>query len=356
MTQERYATKSQYDRLAKRVDSLDDELKLLKAQIQATLLTIQECILNSKFPALRDGVEPRMNAGRQWNVKKFGIGQVKSVSGVYSADDGFEPDAIPPFDPPILEDSDPYSDLPNFLAVDDDDYGASPGELWQPIPPHASPSVQQVSAAPGRSGWQSDANPQFSNDTPPYGATQNPGISLPAERYNEPNPYSTSHNRVGQPTPVMRQEPAAPAQPAPLVRESHGNDRTEAPQSLSFDVWRDLDRWASEKIREVGIVGTLELAHLCGGEQRETLIKIIAIYEARATELPGATPAITPLTPLPAEKAPPPPVNPEAARAKNAVYRPFGEHQELALQLLEQVLRSRESAMPTTNGNGNVRH
>ncbi|MFN8448456.1 MAG: hypothetical protein U0521_07655 [Anaerolineae bacterium] len=68
MTQGQYATKSQYDRLARKVDLLDQELILLKAQIQATLFAIQECILSSAYPSLggtqfRTGKQKRSDTG-----------------------------------------------------------------------------------------------------------------------------------------------------------------------------------------------------------------------------------------------------------------------------------------------------
>lgn len=336
MTQEHYATKSQLDRLALRVDSLDDELKLLKAQIQATLLTIQECILCSTFPALGEGYlsQPAASGRRQWNVKKLGVGQVRAVAGVFSPDDGFEPDAVPPFDPPILTDDETCAQPPNFLPVEYDDD--------PPLPQAPRPAAPNNPSAIPAFDWQTEA-------VLPLDET--PIRPLYYENHYTPTP-NPEPLTAAYPEPPQVILPAAPACQPESVNVVH----TDAPATLSFEIWRELDKWVTEKIREVGIGGTLELAQLCGGQQRDTLLKIIAVYQARAAETPMPQPATTP----PQPPSPPPTAPPEqhspAADVKYATYRPFGEHQELALQLLEQVLRSRETVKPATNGNGNGRH
>ncbi len=275
MTQGQYATKSQYDRLARKVDLLDQELILLKAQIQATLFAIQECILNSAYPSLgADSSSHRQTeARRQWRIKRYGLDQIKAVPAVYTLDEDFGAEQVPPFDPPLLLDEDLY---------------------------HAPPTSPPDEKAPA----QQAANPFRAPTLTPIPASESPTLET---------------NGAVQP------------------RD-----------------WLALDRWVSDKVREVGIAGALELAKLCFGQERDMLLKIVMIYQSRCPDAstPAPNPSIAPPQQPASPKPEPQPTNHSGVPDVNyAAYRPFGEHQEMVLRLLEQVLRSREVMNPPTNGN-----
>lgn len=275
MTQGQYATKSQYDRLARKVDLLDQELILLKAQIQATLFAIQDCILSSTYPSLGGDSNSQRQAEtqRQWHIKRYGLDQIKAVPAVYTLDEDFGAEQVPPFDPPLLLDE---------------------------------------------------------------GLKRAPPISLPDEK--APAQQAANPFRAPAPPPIPASESPHAETSSPVIPHD----------------WLALDRWVSDKVREVGIVGALELAKLCCGQERDMLLKIVMIYQSRCTD--ASTPAPAPTIAPPSQPAPPKPetqpTNHNGAPDVNyAAYRPFGEHQEMVLRLLEQVLRSREVMNPPTNGN-----
>lgn len=86
--------------LVDRVDFIEKELKVLKAEIKATLLEIHSYLLSDVYPTLqRDApVDERVSPpARQWAVKKYTPGEDKAVPGYYTeAPEPRQPSYAPP--------------------------------------------------------------------------------------------------------------------------------------------------------------------------------------------------------------------------------------------------------------------
>lgn len=433
MTQEPYATKNQFDRLALKVDIFEKELKVLKAEIQATLLAIQERMLLESYPALRDnssGEYSRASANqkRQWQVKKFGVGQVSAVPAIYSEDEAPEIQQTPPFYPPIDAEPDPYypaydphptvevpraygqpSDPPYEQTSNAFEAYSAAEQIWNELQdngrgfqnghhsdyrPQSDYSSQRQPSNPSRNGRQERAPQPYQppsanhnghsngngNGSRPANGTGSPlgemlerlRASYPPNRQPNGNSHQNGYQQPSAPTdePTARASRAALqsmfASASPQPEEHHPESLNDVPVA-DFHVWLELDKWVHEKVQEVGIAGALELARLYGGQEREILLKLITIYDDRFSKtsppVPSAMPAaptaqqqplqppqqVQPETPFPADK-PSWQNQGDADRAKFASYRPFGEHQELVLQLLADVLRSGMTPTSPTNG------
>jgi hypothetical protein len=73
--------------LVDRVDFVEKEMKLLKAEIKATLLEIHSYLLSDVYPTLQRDASMDGHAAapaKQWAVKKYTPGDDKSVPGYYS--------------------------------------------------------------------------------------------------------------------------------------------------------------------------------------------------------------------------------------------------------------------------------
>ena len=241
--------------LEQRVEVVERELGLLKAQIQTILLEIQELILDGRYPSLhqQSGIAPHF-AASQRPIRSFSL---------------------------------------------------------QPKPEGESESAE-----------------------------------TPAEDMPHVPPFTASPLPVSHPPPLVAQDDY---EPAPANPPAEGHSATDVTR------WIELDKWVSQKVKEVGIERTRQLVALCEGEEGTLLLKFVAIYSdcAEAQKpLPAAQPP-----PLPRETTRPAAVEPwqrDAQHVRSATYRPLGEHQELVLRLLAEVLRSPE-APPPVNGNGHVK-
>ncbi len=297
----------------RRLELVEDDLKLLKAQIQATLLEIHERLLAGAYPALQQGIEERVSSprsGKVWQVKKLGVDEIVSVPSYLTEQEASEKsqerrmmDALAPqLQLPQDSSSEPLPRVPPFY--ENASIWEQAEEAEEYAPPPAAPPRQTHSRPQAREITQREAAP-----------------AVP-------------------PTPKP--------QPASSVTDIH--------------VWFELDKWVCQKVKELGIEATRKLIYLYEGQERELLITIVNIYTnypttPEALRNPAAIPAPPPpeavnhATPAPEPRRQPPEVD-----ARYAAYRPFGEHQELVLQFIADVLKSNAAAPHATNGNGHAKY
>jgi hypothetical protein len=127
--------------------------------------------------------------------------------------------------------------------------------------------------------------------------------------------------------------------------------------------WIEIDKWVSEKVREIGIKRTRELINLYGGQERELLMAFLNVYEEETAPPPpsparslfpqaeqGARSNVLPTSRDQWQKAQP--QQTAASRAKNATYTPFNEHQEMVLRLIADMVANNPDMPRAANGNG----
>ncbi|MBK8020051.1 MAG: hypothetical protein IPK19_01185 [Chloroflexi bacterium] len=287
--------------LDQRVKAVEQDLDILKAQIQTVLLEIQEYILNNSHPNLRANETPGRAA--------------RSVTG--------DQRRVEPELEPVLQ--------------------AEPSHKTEPSQNHRS-----VENHNGHSNGLKEP-PARQN-----GYANHRSVA-PEKLAPEPDDW---HDE-----PVEYEEPRSPRRsPAP---QQSAERRVRA---TDLDAWIDLEKWVGQKVREVGIRRTRELVNLYPGEERDLLLLFLNVYEDAADRYYYPEPAPTAYESYPARpksvqqltafaeqwqrraKASP------AQNGNGNGYRPFGDHQELVLRLIADMLSSGDE-MPGSNGNGNgARH
>lgn len=131
--------------------------------------------------------------------------------------------------------------------------------------------------------------------------------------------------------------------------------------------WIEIDKWVSDKIRDIGLKRTRELINLYGGQERDLLMAFLKVYEEDSAPPPpsparslfpqaerGARSNVLPTSRDQWQQAQPQPQQQSAAsRAKNATYSPFNEHQEMVLRLIADMVANNPDMPRAANGNGN---
>lgn len=180
--------------LEKRVEELEKEVALLKAQIQTTLLDIQEQLANQVYPALRgDEPAPSSTPGRNgrkpqsdWEPEDASRAQMKSpLRQVRITEDDLPIDPDPPTQPAVVR-------AKKVLAT-------------QPEPPPAPRSAAPRPPTAPASKPAATARPQ-------NGERQAPAPQRPAA---QPNGRAVSPKPQPQAAPQPKARPAAPPAPRP---------------------------------------------------------------------------------------------------------------------------------------------
>ena len=256
--------------LEQRVQVVEMELELLKAQIQTTLLNIQEHLLNNTYTALRTQEAP-----------------VKVTMQ------------------PALE------------------------EVRTPA---ANPALKKFSAV----------NPK-------------PQPTIDVDQVFERIPPARNVVRLDE---DARFDPA----PEPVIEQ---RDLDEAEEEAIASTWMQLDKWVSQKVRELGLERTRELINLYGGKERELLLRVVDVYDQNDRRS-GRAP-IPYGEPNYERQSRPQPMqsvaeewqrhanNNKSKNAPSSNARPFGDHQELVLRLIADILNSREEPSVAA-GNGYMKH
>lgn len=161
---------------------------------------------------------------------------------------------------------------------------------------------------------------------------------------------------------VVRLEEDARFAPAPEPEIEPG-EMEAAEQDAITATWMQLDKWVSQKVRELGLERTRELINLYGGKERELLLRVVDVYDHGPRAARAPIPYAEPNYARPAQQQPMHSVAEEWQRHANnskqknpaANARPFGDHQELVLRLIADLLNSREEPSAAA-GNGYMKH
>lgn len=289
--------------LEHRVLVVEQELQILKSQIQTTLLTIQEHLLKNTYPALRTKDARVMQPAAEAATSITQSSSVKRISIPEPASESALPENT----------SLPAPQVKQLQAAGSDGNASRYTDSYQP----PAPSAQRAYDEP----FYREQNEQFfapaarrGNDAPSY-REQSEQFSAPGMPSNHEVRYASERNRDAQ-------------------------ERTPA---ADLRLWIELDKWVDQKVKEVGIQRTRELISLFDGPERELLMQVVEIYEKNTVVVrPNHAPARE-LSPTP-EASQSRTVAEEwqkfanASKVRNAAYRPFGEHQELALRLIADIL------------------
>ena len=93
-----------------KVEMLEREMKVLKAEIQETLLELRSFVLTSSYPQLQaHAAAPQAETPsvKQWRVQKFAVGQAKAVPSIYSEDpEGMSDMSAATHTPPFIAEAD----------------------------------------------------------------------------------------------------------------------------------------------------------------------------------------------------------------------------------------------------------
>lgn len=170
--------------LEQRVQVVEKEIDLLKAQIQMTLLKIQEHLLNSSYPTLH-AQETAVKVTRQPSIEEEQM----------------------PAAPPLTKKVSSFNGRP--------ERGIDPDEVFERIPP-------------ARNVVKLEEVPRF----------------------------------------------APPAEPVIDAKQLQ-----QAEQDAIAATWMELDKWVSQKVRELGMDRTRDLIQLYGGKERELLLRVCDVYD-----------------------------------------------------------------------------
>ena len=131
-------------------------------------------------------------------------------------------------------------------------------------------------------------------------------------------------------------------------------------QTADVRLWIELDKWVNQKVAEVGIQRTRELISLFEGPEQDLLMQVAAIYDTgpELVRPPRSVPTPIRQNSVPQSRAVAEDWQKYANPGKvgNATYRPFGEHQELALRLIADILSSEEPVPASAASNGHAKH
>lgn len=306
--------------LEHRVLVVEQELQILKSQIQITLLTIQEHLLKNTYPTLRTkdagvmqpAAEAQSSIAQSSSVKRISIPEIESEVALEDASSFPAPQVkkvrsagltgnAPPVDPYQLS-------APSAHRAYDE--------------PLSRDRHEQVSASPARGGNNA---PRFRDQNTQFSA---PGL-----------PSYDEARDAGERRPLAQA-------------------RT---QAADLRLWFELDKWVDQKVKEVGIQRTRELISLFEGPEHDLLMQVVEIYEKR--------PEVVRPRSVPARQRTVPTIAPQTHsiaeewqkfantnKMRNATCRPFGEHQELALRLIADILGASQTESDNSQSNGSSNH